>query len=80
MHDAPAAPSSPSSSTISPATSSAAITVGRAARSSALMRSRERRDAGVSTIPGQTQLTRIPSSASGASAAVRRIRPALAAA
>ena len=52
---------------------------GRAARSTGVIRACDRREAGVSTRPGQTQLTRTPIEArSGARQAVNRITPAFA--
>jgi hypothetical protein len=54
---------------------------GRAARCAAVRPARDRREAGVSTRPGQMQLARTPiDSRSGARHAVNRISPALAAA
>ena len=56
-------------------------TGGRAARSVAVMRARDLREAGVSTRSGQMQLARTPmASRSGARQTVNRITPALAAA
>jgi hypothetical protein len=68
--------------TIAAATMSAAESTGRSAASSAgVIRARVRREAGVSTSPGQMQLTRTPIvSRHGARQAVNRTTPALAAA
>ena len=61
------------------AMSAGASTGGRAASSGGVIRPRDRREAGVSTRPGQMQLTRTPIvSRSGARQAVNRITPALA--
>jgi len=61
------------------AMSAGASTGGRAASSVGVIRARDRREAGVSTRPGQMQLARTPIvSRSGARQAVNRTTPALA--
>jgi hypothetical protein len=75
----PARVSSASNATAAAATSAGVSTGGRAAISAGVIRPRDRREAGVSTRPGQMQLTRTPIvSRSGARQAVNLITPALA--
>jgi hypothetical protein len=75
----PASVSSPRSSIAAAAMSAGDSTEGRAASSSGVIRLRDRREAGVSTRPGQMQFTRTPIvSRHGARQAVNRTTPALA--
>ncbi len=77
----PARVSSARNSIAASAMSAGDSTEGRAASSAGVIRPRDRREAGVSTRPGQMQLARTPIvSRSGARQAVNRTTPALAAA
>jgi hypothetical protein len=75
----PASVSSARNAIAAAAMSAGLSTGGSAASSAGVIRLRDRREAGVSTSPGQMQLTRTPIvSRSGARHAVNRITPALA--
>jgi hypothetical protein len=75
----PARVSSARNSIAAAAMSAGDSTGGRAASSAGVIRARDRREAGVSTRPGQMQLTRTAMvSRSGARQAVNRTTPALA--